>query len=155
MNYKNILKKLPYTKPFLFVDELLKVNENSAEGRYTFPVDSFFYKGHFKNNPVTPGVILTECMAQIGVVSLGIFLLQDQVNESKEIELALSSSEVDFYLPVFPGETVKVVSEKLFFRFNKLKCEVRMYDKTEKLICRGKIAGMIKSKLTEDVSQQI
>ncbi|MDX1428125.1 MAG: hypothetical protein R3206_09910, partial [Salegentibacter mishustinae] len=75
MNYKNILKKLPYTKPFLFVDELLKVNENSAEGRYTFPVDSFFYKGHFKNNPVTPGVILTECMAQIGVVSLGIFLL--------------------------------------------------------------------------------
>ena len=89
MNYKNILKKLPYTKPFLFVDELLKVNENSAEGLYTFPVDSFFYKGHFKNNPVTPGVILTECMAQIGVVSLGIFLLQDQVNESKEIDFCI------------------------------------------------------------------
>ena len=82
-------------------------------------------------------------------------MIHCRINESKEIELALSSSEVDFYLPVFPGETVKVVSEKLFFRFNKLKCEVRMYDKTEKLICRGKIAGMIKSKLTEDVSKQI
>ncbi len=145
MDYKNIHEKLPYSAPFLFVDELLKVNENSAEGIYTFPVDSFFYKGHFKNNPVTPGVILTECMAQIGVVCLGIFLLQNEKNESNNIKLALSSSEVDFYLPVFPGETVKVVSEKLFYRFNKLKCEVRMYDKEDKLICRGKIAGMIKN----------
>ena len=145
MDYKNILEKLPYSSPFLFVDELLKVNEKSAEGIYTFPEDSFFYKGHFKNNPVTPGVILTECMAQIGVVCLGIFLLENEKTTSKNIKLALSSSEVDFYLPVFPGETVKVVSEKLFYRFNKLKCEVRMYSKENKLICHGKIAGMIKN----------
>jgi len=145
VNYKDILEKLPYTKPFLFVDELVEINEKSAEGFYTFPVDSFFYKGHFKNNPVTPGVILTECMAQIGVVCLWIYLLDSKSTKLNDIKLALSSSEVDFYLPVFPGETVKVVSEKLFFRFNKLKCEVRMYDKTDKLICRGKIAGMIKN----------
>jgi 3-hydroxyacyl-[acyl-carrier-protein] dehydratase len=145
LDYKNILEKLPYSKPFLFIDELLNVNEKSAEGIYTFPEDSFFYKGHFKNNPVTPGVILTECMAQIGVVCLGIFLLENEKTTSKNIKLALSSSEVDFYLPVFPGETVKVVSEKLFYRFNKLKCEVRMYSKKDKLICRGKIAGMIKN----------
>jgi len=145
LNYKNILEKLPYSSPFLFVDELLKVDEKSAEGIYTFPEVAFFYKGHFKNNPVTPGVILTECMAQIGVVCLGIFLLENDKNTSTNIKLALSSSEVDFYLPVFPGETVKVISEKLFYRFNKLKCEVRMYNKDDKLICRGKIAGMIKS----------
>ena len=143
MKYTNILEKLPYTKPFLFVDELLKIDEKSAEGVYTFPVDSFFYKGHFKDNPVTPGVILTECMAQIGVVCLGIYIMQEEMSESQEIELALSSSEVDYYLPVFPGQTVKVVSEKLFFRFNKLKCEVRMYTKTDRLICRGQIAGMM------------
>lgn len=147
MDYKNILEKLPYSTPFLFVDELLKVNEKSAEGIYTFPEDSFFYKGHFKNNPVTPGVILTECMAQIGVVCLGIFLLENEKTNSENIKLALSSSEVDFYLPVLPGETVKVVSEKLFYRFNKLKCEVRMYTKEDKLICLGKIAGMIKMSL--------
>lgn len=84
-------------------------------------------------------------MAQIGVVCLGIFLLGNEKTNSENIKLALSSSEVDFYLPVFPGETVKVVSEKLFYRFNKLKCEVRMYSKKDKLICRGKIAGMIKN----------
>ncbi|TDN89360.1 3-hydroxyacyl-[acyl-carrier-protein] dehydratase [Salegentibacter sp. 24] len=146
MDYTEILEKLPYSVPFLFVDKLVNIDEKSAEGFYTFPIDSFFYKGHFKNNPVTPGVILTECMAQIGVVCLGIFLLQEEKNEPLDIKLGLSSSEVDFYLPVFPGDTVRVVSEKLFFRFNKLKCEVRMYDKSDKLICRGKIAGMVKGK---------
>ena len=144
MTYNSIRDQLPYTKPFLFVDELLCVDEKSAEGLYTFPTDAYFYQGHFKNNPVTPGVILTECMAQIGVVCLGIFLLKSEQMTHSETQIALSSSEVDYYLPVFPGEQVRVVSEKLFFRFNKLKCEVRMFNAENKLICRGKIAGMIK-----------
>lgn len=145
MNYDIIIKQLPYTEPFLFVDRLLHLDENSAEGVYTFSPDSYFYNGHFKDNPVTPGVILTECMAQIGVVCLGIFLLKKQELELEEIKIALSSSEVDYYLPVFPGEQVRVVSEKVFFRFYKLKCEVRMFNAENKLVCRGKIAGMIKS----------
>lgn len=91
--------------------------------------------------------MLTECMAQIGVVSLGIFLLtQDSADASEkeqEKKLAMSSSEVDFYLPVYPGEEVKVISKKLYFRFNKLKCETEMYNASGKLVCKGKIAGMI------------
>ena len=74
MKSDEILKYLPYQRPFLFVDELTEISENGIIGSYTFPVDSFFYKGHFKDHPVTPGVILTEVMAQIGVVCLGIFL---------------------------------------------------------------------------------
>ena len=144
MTYNSILDQLPYSKPFLFVDKLLCVDEKSAEGLYTFPTDAYFYQGHFKNNPVTPGVILTECMAQIGLVCLGVFLLKSEQFEHGETQIALSSSEVDYYLPVFPGEQVRVVSEKLFFRFNKLKCEVRMFNAENKLVCRGRIAGMIK-----------
>jgi len=70
-----ILSKLPYSKPFLFVDKILEVDGNSITGEFTFSPDLDFYKGHFEGNPVTPGVILTECMAQIGVVCLGIYLL--------------------------------------------------------------------------------
>ena len=68
----SILEHLPYEKPFLFVDALEKISEEGISGYYTFPADSFFYRGHFKDLPVTPGVILTECMAQIGLVCLGI-----------------------------------------------------------------------------------
>lgn len=140
MKFSEILDKLPYSHPFLFVDELSKIDENSVEGTYTFSEDEFFYKGHFKNKPITPGVILTECMAQIGVVCLGIFLLKDEIE--KPLKLALSSTEVDFYLPVLPGEKVKVISEKMYFRFKKLKCEVKMYNAEGKLVCKSIIAGM-------------
>lgn len=142
MEQQEIITILPYAEPFLFVDELYEVSVNGVTGYYTFPEDSFFYKGHFRNNPVTPGVILTECMAQIGVVCLGIFLLKDQNPE--KLQVALSSANVDYYLPVFPGEKVKVVSEKVYFRFNKLKCKVKMFNADEKLICKGEISGMIK-----------
>lgn len=141
MKYIEILQKLPYTKPFLFVDELLSLDENGAEGSFTFKKEADFYKGHFKNNPVTPGVILTECCAQIGVVSLGLYLLESSV---QDLQIGLSSSEMEFYKPVFPGEKVIVSSEKVYFRFHKLKCKVKMYNTKGELVCKGTIAGMLK-----------
>jgi 3-hydroxyacyl-[acyl-carrier-protein] dehydratase len=145
VNYNLIIDKLPYSKPFLFVDSLESVDENGVVGSYRFPEDAFYYKGHFKDNPVTPGVILTECMAQIGVVSLGIYLSKDKLKN--DLQIGMSSTAIDFYKPVFPGETVKVISKKSYFRFNKLKCEVEMYNSEEELLCKGVIAGMIKGKL--------
>lgn len=144
MNQIEIIKKLPYKKPFLFVDELIEVSENGITGNYTFKESEFFYKGHFKDNPVTPGVILTETMAQIGVVCLGIYLLKNQNSSEKKPQIALTSNEVDFFLPVLPNEKVTVISEKEYFRFNKLKCKVKMMNSKNELVCRGVISGMIK-----------
>ena len=143
MAYEEIIAKLPYQHPFLFVDEILNVDENGITGSYTYDATHDFYKGHFKNNPVTPGVILTETMAQIGVVSFGIYLLRESGNPLNEIKIALTSSEVNFFKPIFPGEKVIVKSKKEYFRFNKLKCNVEMFNEDGVLVCRGKIAGMM------------
>lgn len=139
--YRNIIDKLPYSKPFLFVDELHHINENGVEGTFTFNADLDFYKGHFKNNPITPGVILTEVMAQIGVVCLGIYLLGNDFNS--ESKVALTSSEIEYLKPVYPNEKVTVISEKVYFRFNKLKCKVKMLNANGEEVCQGTIAGMI------------
>ncbi|MFY0602364.1 MAG: beta-hydroxyacyl-ACP dehydratase [Flavobacteriaceae bacterium] len=144
MKQKEILELLPYQPPFLFVDELTSVSETGAEGFYTFREDEYFYKGHFKNNPVTPGVILTEVMAQIGVVCLGVYLLKDEISINQKPQIALTSNNIDFFLPVYPKERVKVVSEKIYFRFNKLKCKVQLFNEKEELVCRGTISGMLK-----------
>lgn len=141
MTNKEIISKLPYSKPFLFVDELLHVDQNGVEGNYTFDENLDFYKGHFNNNPVTPGVMLTEVMAQIGVVSLGIYLLNEKFN--KNTSIALTSIEIDFLKPVFPNEKVTVISEKVYFRFGKLKCKVVMKNEKGEIVCSGVIAGMI------------
>ncbi|TRW99061.1 3-hydroxyacyl-ACP dehydratase FabZ family protein [Flavobacterium gawalongense] len=141
MRKEEIISKLPYSKPFLFVDEIVQIDENGVEGNYTFDENHDFYKGHFKECPVTPGVILTEVMAQIGLVCLGIFLLNDTLNKTASI--ALTSTEIDFLKPVFPNEKVIVISEKIYFRFGKLKCKVKMINEKGEMVCTGTIAGMI------------
>lgn len=146
MTEKEIIAQLPYKAPFLFVEELLKINSDGIKGTYTFPANAFFYQGHFKNNPVTPGVILTETMAQIGVVCLGIYL--NSKIENKEIvcnnsKIALTSNVIDFFIPVYPNEKVTVVSEKVYYRFQKLKCKVKMFNSKNELVCQGVISGML------------
>ena len=139
-----IVDQLPYQSPFLFVDELEHVDDMGAEGSYTFKRELEFYKGHFKENPITPGVILTECCAQIGLVCLGIFLLNKE-QKPKNPKIGLSSSQMEFYKPVLPGERVRVTSKKIYFRFHKLKCEVHMHDSKGDLVCKGILSGMLKA----------
>ncbi len=156
---QQIIQLLPYEKPFLFVDEISRMDANGCEGFYTFREDEFFYEGHFKNYPVTPGVILTECMAQIGVVALGIFFVQSsrlkvqsstvpssEFRVSGSRGFALSESQVLFEKPVFPKEKVRVVSEKMYWRLGKLKCKVEMYNVENERVCKGTISGVMETK---------
>lgn len=143
MNTKEIIALLPYTEPFLFVDEIAEVTEQTIKGSYTFKEESYFYKGHFKDHPVTPGVILTECMAQIGLVCLGIYLLKDKTSLDT-MQVAFTSADVSFLKPVYPNEKVTVVSEVNYFRFNKLKCDVKLYNQANELVCNGMLAGVFK-----------
>ena len=135
-----ILALLPYSHPFLFVDDIQSVSEDKIVGSYRFREDSYFYAGHFKDNPITPGVILTECMAQIGLVCLGIFLVDNKMNNSSFV---LTHTDIDFFLPVLPGETVSVVSKKVYFRFQKLKANVVMKNEKGEKISAGTISGMM------------
>lgn len=75
MMHNDLLKYLPYRSSFRFVDHIESVDEDHVKGDYTLKKDSFFYEDHFPGFPVTPGVIITEIMAQIGLVVLGIYLL--------------------------------------------------------------------------------
>ena len=144
--FKTILDALPYKDPFLFVKEIVSISEERVEGIYMFSPEAYFYEGHFKEIAVTPGVILTECMAQIGVVCLGIYLLSKEASHfnTAGLQVAMSNTNIDFLKPVYPGETVTVISEKEYFRFNKLKCAVKMLNSKEEIICKGTISGMIK-----------
>jgi len=141
MKSEEIIAKLPYTKPFLFVDEIVAITENGVEGNFVLDEQLDFYQGHFKDHPVTPGVILIEIMAQIGLVSLGIFLVDDAF--SKNSVIGLTATAIEFLKPVYPNEKVTVISEKIYFRFGKLKCKVRMLNQEGEEVCGGTIAGML------------
>lgn len=140
MNLKsNIISILPYDKPFLFVDEIIEFRDGFIKGHYTFPKDAEFYRGHFKHKPVTPGVLLTECAAQIGLVCYAIFKIKA---ENKRIEFGMTSSEMEFLRPNFPGEKITVEAEEIYHRFEKLKMKVTLFDDEKNILARGQIAGM-------------
>jgi 3-hydroxyacyl-[acyl-carrier-protein] dehydratase len=146
MTKSDILSHLPYTAPFLFVDELQEIDENGVTGSYTFDAGLDFYKGHFKDNPVTPGVILTETMAQIGLVCLGIYL-SGSAEGGMPGHVMLTSTAIDFMKPVFPGEKVTVTAQKVYFRFKKLNCTVQMTNASGEVVCKGTISGMVTNKM--------
>ena len=146
----DILNYLPYKSSFLFVDNITELDENGVVGDYTLKKESFFYEDHFPGNPVTPGVIITEIMAQIGLVVLGIHLMltddkqQGVVMDEGSFPL-LTSTNVEFFKMVLPEDKVIVSSKKQYFRFGKLKCLIQMHNTAGELIAKGTFAGVIKN----------
>ncbi len=146
--FTDIVKNLPYAPPFLFVDEIIEASENSIKGIYKLKKGEFFYTGHFPGRPVTPGVIITEIMAQIGLVCFGIYLNRTgAAKDMGEKVPVFTSSCVDFYSPAYPEQTMEVVSSKIYYRFGKLKCHIECHNKdTQQLVCKGDLSGLLVDK---------
>lgn len=120
-----ILKRIPYSEPFRFVDEITSLTGDKITGTYTFDKNAEYYKGHFTRMPVTPGVLLVETMGQIGLVCFGIFMFN--LHETNEpFYPVFSALEADFIKPVWPGSEVVVESEKVYFRNQYLKCKIKL-----------------------------
>lgn len=141
---KDILSFLPQQKPFRFLDEIVEVSEDVIVGKYTFKNDEYFYKGHFPNNPVTPGVILTESMAQTGIVSLAIYLTAMKYGKDslKQWQTFFTDSSIDYHRPVYPGETVTIEAKKMFWRRMKIRSEVKMINQDGLVVASGQMSGM-------------
>ncbi|SFR47302.1 3-hydroxyacyl-[acyl-carrier-protein] dehydratase [Robiginitalea myxolifaciens] len=140
-----LIKQLPYGDGFLFADEILAIDSEQISGEFHFHKGLNFYESHFQDHPVTPGVILIECCAQIGLACFGIYL-STMAHEAQKTEtnqaFALVASDMEFFSPVYPGTKVRVSAQKEYFRFGKLKVKVKMENEKGELICKGTLAGM-------------
>ncbi len=142
---QKIISKLPYGEGFLFVDEITYVDENRIVGNYTFKADAPYYKWHFKHKPVTPGVLLVECMGQIGLAS-HIIYLANLYEKSILVAPILQYFEISFLKEVFPEDIIEVESKKIYYRNGILKSKISLKNSKNE-IC---IIGMGQVKLMED-----
>lgn len=100
---------LPHRDPFLFVDTIDVTNEEEIVARHVFTTEEFFFRGHFPEYPVVPGVILCETMAQAG----GAGLVKRGALGKDSLFFFASLDKVKFRNQVKPGDEVKIIVKNL------------------------------------------
>jgi UDP-3-O-[3-hydroxymyristoyl] N-acetylglucosamine deacetylase/3-hydroxyacyl-[acyl-carrier-protein] dehydratase len=136
-----IMKILPHRYPFLLIDKITEFSENEITGVKNVTVNEPFFQGHFPGNPVMPGVLQLEAMAQVG----GILLLNKVENPDTVWVYFLAINNARFKKMVIPGD---VLTFKL--KLDSLKRNIcKMFGKgyvDGKLVCEAELVAALVDK---------
>lgn len=134
---EQIMQILPHREPMLLVDRAEIIGDESVS-EYTIPEDPYFTKGHFPGNPIVPGVILCEIMAQ------GSVLLFEEKLKGK-LALYAGMDKVRFKKSVHPGDKVTVRATSLNSRGALLQISATAYVGDE-ICASGQLSFMLTDK---------
>jgi 3-hydroxyacyl-[acyl-carrier-protein] dehydratase len=143
LSASEVMELMPQKYPFRYVDAIREIDESHVVAQYTFKDDEWFYKGHFPDGAVTPGVILLEAMAQVGLVLQGLYLLGLHLTfeEIKRYRAVFTEAQAEWLEPVRPGETVVITSQLKAWRQQRIRAVVRMVDSQERIVAVAQLAG--------------
>lgn len=106
--YEDIIKLLPHRYPFLLVDRITEIElEKRVVGYKNVTANEPFFQGHFPGNPIMPGVLIVEAMAQVGGVLARLSIDGLHEEENTSAVYFMSMDKVKFRRPVVPGDQIK------------------------------------------------
>ena len=119
------IELLPHREPFLFVDRLLSADDTGALGEYTYTLEkNDFFRGHFPDFPIVPGVILIESMAQVAGAAI---VARGQLEKDKASFILARVNDVKFLHPVRPGDRLVTVVKNIRIRKPLASIELKGY----------------------------
>jgi beta-hydroxyacyl-ACP dehydratase FabZ len=106
-----ILNSLPHRYPFLFVDKVLSLKEDEIIVKKSVSINEWFFVGHFPDNPILPGVIIIEAIAQ----AAGVLFLHNFKDKDNYLPVLTAVNEFKFKKSAKPGDDliIKVKKEKV------------------------------------------
>lgn len=111
LNINQIMEMIPHRYPFLLIDRVTEiVPETSAVGVKNVTINEPFFQGHFPNEPIMPGVLIVEAMAQTAGVL--VIASMEQRNEGRLVYF-MTIDNARFRKPVGPGDTLKIHVNKV------------------------------------------
>ena len=142
LNIDEIKKLIPHRKPFLFIEECKIMKKGKiGESFRVFDETEYFFEGHFPNNPIVPGVVIVEAMAQ----TAGVVVSENLINTKDQSVLFMSINKAKFRKPVLPNYKIKFYVELI----NNLKNVYKFMGKAfhnESLVAESEFSAMITSK---------
>ncbi len=146
LDYAAILATLPHRYPFLLIDRVLKINpRKSVVAQKNVSFNEPFFNGHFPGEPVMPGVLQIEAMAQAG----GIMGLYNQ-NADKDVSIAfLGIDKARFRNVVRPGDVLRIEVEMLQDRRSTIRFAGKCFV-GQKLACEAELMAMVTKRTKED-----
>ncbi len=144
IDIKKIMEYLPHRYPFLLVDRIIGIEEDNTKiiAIKNVTINEPFFQGHFPGNPIMPGVLIMEAMAQVG--GLLVLYISDKNTENKLIYF-ISLDKVKFRNPVIPGDQIKFEIKLLRPGSKVAQFEGKAYVE-DKLVAEGILTAMLTDK---------
>ena len=149
MDIQQIQEMLPHRYPFLLVDRIIEIEPGRrVVGLKNVTINEAFFQGHFPGQPIMPGVLIIEAMAQVGGV-----LLMRTLNASPEKKLLYFTGidRAKFRKPVLPGDQLRFELELLHLRSHNSKMQARAYVEG-KLVAEAELSCVIVDRESRDFS---
>lgn len=135
----DIKEFLPHREPFLFIDGVKRLEDNLIEAWRVLKPDEFYFAGHFPGNPVFPGVLMIEALAQVGIL---LALARGGKWEGKNTLLA-GIEWVRFRRIVRPGERLDIIATIIAEKAGVYKISGRI-EVDSQVACEGIVTGMVR-----------